>query len=321
MPSDTEEKLNAIRAYIDEAKELCELEVLTARNQGTPFRLPELSSATLILRNYAKIAEGIADDADPLLVRFVWERMGGPLHELAARLKTYRETSNPTPELRNALSTHALGCFAEVYYSLALAQASIEADAIGEIPEARKKMAHLASEVDSIEREARAALKTAQDAARESGLSANLEAFANAAKEHASSAKAWALAAVGCAVMLLIGGCLQDGPKNTDAWNTAQNLFFFGERIFLASVVSFLMVTCVRNYRAARHNEVLNEHRKRSLQTFERLRAGAIADNVKDAILVQATDAIFSMQVSGFADGAIGVTHAHQLLELVKPKD
>jgi len=25
------------------------------------------------------------------------------------------------------------------------------------------------------------------------------------------------------------------------------------------------------------------------------------------------------MQVSGFADGAVGVTHAHELLELVKP--
>jgi len=139
---------------------------------------------------------------------------------------------------------------------------------------------------------------------------------------HATNATRWGIAASVLAAVLVAGGLvgvLRDQPDLQGSWTLASNLFFFGERIFLASVVSFAMVTCVRNYRAEVHNRVLNDHRSRSLRTFERLRAGASDERMKDAILLQATEAIFAMQASGFADGAIGVTHAHELLELVKP--
>ena len=310
--------LPSIHAYVAEVRELCEPGIMIDANKSTSLRLSELAGAIPMLQEYAAFAETLNDE-NPILVEFVWRRMGSPLHNFAERLRAYRGNAGAGTNERDNVVNEGTGIFAEVFHSLALALASSEAGAIHAMPGTRRTIAELGAKVEELERDARAALETAQEAARGSGLFANLQAFANAAREHACSAKLWALGALVCAAILLVGGYLQDGPTNSDPWNTAKNLFFFGEHVFLASVVSFLMVTCVRNYRSARHNQVLNDHRTRSLQTFARLRAGAVDDKMRDAILLQATEAIFAMQASGFADGAIAVTHAHELLELVKP--
>jgi hypothetical protein len=319
MPSELDAIIGAIKANLAEAVALCTYDNITAHDQRDGLRLPELASAIPLVETYVRIAQGIDEQQHPLLVQFVWDKMGAPMHAMADRINKWAHDENANASARAALLKDSQQAFLEIYYCSALTLASIEGAAIGAIPETRTKIAAIGGKVDELERAAHAALATAQEAARESGLSANLNAFSSAAKDNESSARLWAIGALICALLLVTGGFIASAPESKDAWNTAQNLFFFGKHIFLASVVSFLMVTCVRNYRATRHSEVLNDHRKRALQTFERLRAGAIDERMRDAILVQATEAIFSMQVSGFADGAVGVTHAHELLELVKP--
>jgi hypothetical protein len=88
--------------------------------------------------------------------------------------------------------------------------------------------------------------------------------------------------------------------------------------LLLATVVSLLMLTCVRNYRAARHNELLNAHRWRALATFARFRESG-EGTVSDAVLLQASDAVFSVQPSGFADrDATPGNHVTELLAMLR---
>lgn len=102
-------------------------------------------------------------------------------------------------------------------------------------------------------------------------------------------------------------------PEPKLSWSTAGNLSYFATHALLLSGLSFAAVVCLKNYRAARHNEIMNAHRARALSTFEDFRAGS-EGRVLDVILLQPTSAIFSMQPSGFGDtDTTGVTHLHEL--------
>jgi hypothetical protein len=58
---------------------------------------------------------------------------------------------------------------------------------------------------------------------------------------------------------------------------------------------------CARNYRPNRHNYVMNKHRANALSTFESFVRAAQQDvSIKNAVLLQATSAIFAGHGSGY---------------------
>jgi hypothetical protein len=80
------------------------------------------------------------------------------------------------------------------------------------------------------------------------------------------------------------------------------------------------MVVCVRNYRASRHNQIVNAHREGALTTFAAFRESA-EGAAGDAVLLQATEAVFSSQPTGYTEGDGSPTHVNELLRLVREKD
>lgn len=73
-------------------------------------------------------------------------------------------------------------------------------------------------------------------------------------------------------------------------------------RFSLMAITYFVAIWASRMYRAARHNQVVNRHRVNALRTFETFASAARDDTAKDAVLMQATECIFSHQASGFSD-------------------
>jgi hypothetical protein len=108
-------------------------------------------------------------------------------------------------------------------------------------------------------------------------------------------------------------------PLPNEAWTVAGNLGYFAARAMIVSVISFMLVVAVRNFRSARHNEIMNAHRSRALQTFEEFRQASKGSTVQDAILLHAAEAIFSVQASGFAPGEpLGATHVGEIIKIAK---
>lgn len=83
---------------------------------------------------------------------------------------------------------------------------------------------------------------------------------------------------------------------------------FFTVRALCAVAGYYLLNLAVRNYRAHQHNEVINRHREKALQTFENFYKGSKDDRVKDAVLLQASTAVFSAHSTGFLGGDEVVT-------------
>jgi len=64
-------------------------------------------------------------------------------------------------------------------------------------------------------------------------------------------------------------------------------------RLLVVFVLSFGMIWAAKNVSASTHNFVVNRHRQNALASFETFVEGASGKEVKDAVLIQATSAIF----------------------------
>ena len=71
-------------------------------------------------------------------------------------------------------------------------------------------------------------------------------------------------------------------------------------RLVIVSLLFSAMIFSLKNYSSARHNYVVNTHRAVSLTTFQSFRSGTADPKVKDAILLQAAQCVFSAQRSGY---------------------
>jgi hypothetical protein len=65
------------------------------------------------------------------------------------------------------------------------------------------------------------------------------------------------------------------------------------------------MIWSAKNFTASVHNFVVNRHRRNALASFQTFVEGASKPEIKDAVLIQATHAIFMPQDSGYAKGEI----------------
>jgi hypothetical protein len=82
-------------------------------------------------------------------------------------------------------------------------------------------------------------------------------------------------------------------------------------------VLTFMMVWAAKNFNASVHNYVVNRHRRNALASFQAFVEGASSDEVKDAVLMQATSAIFTPQDSGYTKIDLPVTN-NQLVDVFK---
>jgi hypothetical protein len=112
-------------------------------------------------------------------------------------------------------------------------------------------------------------------------------------------------------------------------------LFFFVEvddkktfQIVQYSVTKILIISsgfyglsiCMKNYRAHKHNEVLNRHRHNALTTFETFTKSTDDPQTKNAVLLEATRSIFSNQNTGYNNVDVSDSEiTNKIIEYVKP--
>jgi len=73
-----------------------------------------------------------------------------------------------------------------------------------------------------------------------------------------------------------------------------------------------------KTYRAHRHNAVVNRHRQNALTTFQTFAQAASEEQTKNAVLLQATQCIFSPQQTGYIQSDNDTPGIPQVLEIVR---
>ena len=174
---------------------------------------------------------------------------------------------------------------------------------------------------EHVKEEAETVLADVRDLAKEQGVTQHAAIFRDAAKEYQEQKRPWLLAfgslslvAIAVAVALIVFGLglpAGSGDLGVAIQVTAAKLFGFG-------ILSYAILLTGRGYRAAAHNQIINQHRCNALRSFQAFVDGAADEATKNAVLVQATHSIFSHRPSGFGQQENDTMPPSHTLELTR---
>jgi hypothetical protein len=146
-------------------------------------------------------------------------------------------------------------------------------------------------------------LKALRETSAVTGVSKFAIVFKEQASHHKHAAKNWIIAssaaALGISLFLwwifnqLIGAIKNDGDLQA-------SLQVFIAKIILLSFFSVIFYQLIKNYNANMHLYTLNKHRENSLTSFQAFVESTEDPKIKDAVLIQATKAIFEAGETGY---------------------
>ena len=164
--------------------------------------------------------------------------------------------------------------------------------------------------------ESKTALEQIKKAAAEAGVSQHAVIFGDVAKRHRRTSYAWLVAsAILAGVTLALAWQMTGDLAGRSLPDTIQ---YVAARLILFGVLSYGLVSAIRTYRAEAHNHVVNAHRHHALSTFETFTAASLDDTTRNAVLMQATQCIFSHRPSGFGQREDDGAPQSQVLELTR---
>jgi hypothetical protein len=185
------------------------------------------------------------------------------------------------------------------------------------ITTASQKLSEKERSIDKALSEANQALEAIQKAAKEVGITQEAIHFNELAKDYCMRSKLWMAAAGAFAAATLVyiffGKAIEIKPSEHVA-----NIVAIFPRLVVLSTLFTGLVFCLRNYSALRHNEVVNRQRQTALTTFQTFVSGTSDPDTKNAVLLQATKAIFSPQASGYLKGEGEMPAVNQVTEVVR---
>ena len=161
----------------------------------------------------------------------------------------------------------------------------------------RSEGEHLLKEVAEI-------VETVRTASADVGISKHSVHFRDEVTKHEKSGTFWlkATAALASGALLLSGLSLWHSMCTSVSFPDSIPLTV--AKLAILAIVYYAVIWSARMYRSERHNAVINQHRHNALRSFETFVAASRDEPTKDAVLLRATESIFSHQPSGFSDKA-----------------
>ena len=168
------------------------------------------------------------------------------------------------------------------------------------VENARTAIASKATDLDEI-------ITAAREASAAAGAAVFTVAFDDESRKLRGTSTKWlgvtailALATLAFAVGELYFG-LGSSPTAPGA-ASAEALKHFGGKVAVLIVLFAATLWCGRTYKALAHLSVVNRHRALSLQTFQAFSKAASDDSTKNAVLMEATRAVFGSVPTGFLE-------------------
>ena len=155
-----------------------------------------------------------------------------------------------------------------------------------------------------------------EDTLAEESVSKYEKIFERQASKHQEGAFWWLISTVGLIVVFgFVFYWLFDSLKL--GGGVLQNLLTKG---FLLSLIYLLLNRSIKNYTAEKHLEVVNRHRQNALRTFQAFHSAAGENQeIQDAVLLAATNAIFDANQSGYLSAKMrGSESANPIPQVIK---
>lgn len=145
----------------------------------------------------------------------------------------------------------------------------------------------------------------AREASAAAGAAVFTQDFKNEASDLAAKAAKWLkLTTLLASVTLGIAVVMWLLPLNGS--DTPALIQRFGGKLAVLVVLFTATLWCAKTHNALMHLSTVNRHRALSLQTFQAFSHAASDDSTKNAVLMEATRAVFGSVPTGFLDGKAG---------------
>lgn len=206
---------------------------------------------------------------------------------------------NARDQLQNRLNQQA-NRFHKLGFDIAAGVAAL--DAARTVSYALESAEERLETIKETEAAAVRALEALRSTTAKGGVSVEAVTFSVRATDHETQARRWLVAMICFAVAAVVLALASAAMIDTDG-TTSELVASAGVRFVLLSLLLYGLGYSGRNFSAARHNQILNEHRADSLNVFETFVEGSSSSEVRDAVLLEATRSIFGAQPSGFLKG------------------
>lgn len=157
---------------------------------------------------------------------------------------------------------------------------------------AKKEISSRASEMEDI-------IVKAREASAAAGAAVFTKDFENVADKMEKSAKNW-LVATSILAFLTLGASAGLWYWTESGLDQGQIFQKIGTKMFILAVLLTGTIWCGRNYRALKHLATINNHRAISMRTLQAFSNAAAQTQTKDAVLMEATRAVFGNVPTGF---------------------
>ncbi|MBN2350088.1 MAG: hypothetical protein JXJ22_14710 [Bacteroidales bacterium] len=162
-------------------------------------------------------------------------------------------------------------------------------------------------------------LDSAQTELSKEGVSTHAKSFNEQAEKHRKNAKNWkyssfALIILTIAIVIFFFLIITNKIDETEIRKLIETSIL---ATIIISILTFSLTLTIKNYFAEKHNESINQHKANCLSTFNTFIDSADQER-KQAILLQATQTIFSHQSSGFLSKENDVQNPNPIVEIVR---
>ncbi len=147
------------------------------------------------------------------------------------------------------------------------------------------------------------------------------EVFLSEAMEYEVKAQTWQKWLFGILITTsLIAVCILFVPVTIigNEANTSTIVQFTISKVVLFSICFYALSIINKNFKAYKHNAIINKHRHNALRTFETFIAGATDEQTKNAVLLQTTQAIFNSQNTGYNNSDADIDMSTKVIEIFK---
>ncbi|MCC7465330.1 MAG: hypothetical protein IT261_03630 [Saprospiraceae bacterium] len=164
-------------------------------------------------------------------------------------------------------------------------------------------------------------LESSRKAAGTIGVSQYSKVFAEESDYFENSAGKWLWRVFGVLVLLMLagGGFIRVGMNEMVQTNTLMLINVTVSKVLIITALFYSLNLCLKNYKAHKHNALLNRHRQNALNTFETFAKAAGDDSqTKNAVLLEATRTIFSNQPTGYMTNENESEFPTRIIEIIK---
>lgn len=179
-----------------------------------------------------------------------------------------------------------------------------------------QSLSNIQSEAYKIKEQLSSALSAAQEDLGKGGVHTHAVIFETAAKNHETASKKWFcrivwLIAINALVVIGMYFFIMFGLDETKDMIEAGVL-----TALLVSLISYSIAQSTKSYYAEKHNEQINRHKANCLSTYNTF-INAADYETKAAVLLYATQTIFSHQNTGFGDKEVQIQNPNPIVEVV----